>query len=74
VGADTDVERIIRWLIATIVLCYDPLAIAFTAANRDGDQPPPKTTFGPQDTSIAALVTRSRGTAARGQWTKPLAR
>jgi hypothetical protein len=32
VGADTDSERAIRWLIALIVLCCDPLAIALTAA------------------------------------------
>jgi hypothetical protein len=31
VGADTDSERAIRWLIALIVLCCDPLAIALTA-------------------------------------------
>jgi hypothetical protein len=32
VGADTDGERAIRWLIALMVLCCDPLAIALTAA------------------------------------------
>src|SRR5262252_7989880 len=32
VGAETDSERAIRWLIALIVLCCDPLAIALTAA------------------------------------------
>jgi hypothetical protein len=32
VGADTDSERAIRWLIALIVLCCDPLAITLTAA------------------------------------------
>jgi len=32
VGANTDSERAIRWLIALIVLCCDPLAIALTAA------------------------------------------
>ncbi len=32
VGADADSERIIRWLIALMVLCFDPLAIALTAA------------------------------------------
>jgi hypothetical protein len=31
-GTDTDSERAIRWLIALIVLCCDPLAIALTAA------------------------------------------
>jgi hypothetical protein len=31
-GGDTDSERAIRWLIALIVLCCDPLAIALTAA------------------------------------------
>jgi len=31
-GADTDSERTIRWLIALMVLCCDPLAIALTAA------------------------------------------
>jgi hypothetical protein len=30
-GADTDSERAIRWLIALMVLCCDPLAIALTA-------------------------------------------
>jgi hypothetical protein len=49
VGANTDSERAIRWLIALIVLCCDPLAIALTAAaSARGDQPPSKTTFGPQ--------------------------
>jgi hypothetical protein len=32
IGADTDSERTIRWLIALMVLCCDPLAIALTAA------------------------------------------
>jgi hypothetical protein len=32
VGADTDSERAIRWLIALMTLCCDPLAIALTAA------------------------------------------
>jgi hypothetical protein len=32
IGADTDSEQAIRWLIALMVLCCDPLAIALTAA------------------------------------------
>jgi hypothetical protein len=32
IGADTDSEKAIRWLIALMVLCCDPLAIALTAA------------------------------------------
>ena len=32
VGADTDSEKAIRWLIALMMLCCDPLAIALTAA------------------------------------------
>jgi hypothetical protein len=32
VGADADGEQAIRWLIALMVLCCDPLAIALTAA------------------------------------------
>ena len=32
VGADTDSEGTIRWLIALMVPCCDPLAIALTAA------------------------------------------
>jgi hypothetical protein len=32
VGADTDSERALRWLILLMVLCCDPLAIALTAA------------------------------------------
>jgi len=32
VGANMDSERAIRWLIALMVLCCDPLAIALTAA------------------------------------------
>jgi hypothetical protein len=32
IGADADAERTIRWLIALMVLCCDPLAIALTAA------------------------------------------
>jgi hypothetical protein len=31
-GTDTDSERAIRWLIALMVMCCDPLAIALTAA------------------------------------------
>jgi hypothetical protein len=31
-GGDTDSERAIRWLIALMVLCCDPLAIALTVA------------------------------------------
>ena len=31
-GADTDSERAIRWLIGLMVLCCDLLAIALTAA------------------------------------------
>jgi hypothetical protein len=32
IGTDTDSEKAIRWLIALMVLCCDPLAIALTAA------------------------------------------
>jgi hypothetical protein len=32
IGADADSERAIRWLILMMVRCYDPLAIALTAA------------------------------------------
>jgi hypothetical protein len=32
VGADTDSEKAIRWLIALMALTCDPLAIALTAA------------------------------------------
>ncbi len=32
VGADTDSEKAIRWLIALMAMCCDPLAIALTAA------------------------------------------
>ena len=32
VGTNTGSERAIRWLIALIVLCCDPLAIMLTAA------------------------------------------
>jgi hypothetical protein len=32
VGADADSDRASRWLIALMVLCCDPLAIALTAA------------------------------------------
>ena len=31
VGANTDSERPIRWLITLMVLCRDPLAVALTA-------------------------------------------
>jgi hypothetical protein len=31
-GTDTDSEKAIRWLIALMVLCRDPLAVALTAA------------------------------------------
>src|SRR5262249_2627224 len=36
VGANMDSERAIRWLIALMVLCCDPLAIALTAASARG--------------------------------------
>jgi hypothetical protein len=32
VGASADSERAIRWLIAVMVLCCDPLAVSLTAA------------------------------------------
>ena len=32
IGADTDSEQAIRWLILMMVMCCDPLAIALTAA------------------------------------------
>ena len=32
IGSGTDSEQAIRWLIALMVLCCDPLAIALTAA------------------------------------------
>jgi hypothetical protein len=35
-GLDTDSERAIRWLIALMVFCCDPLAIALTAAASAG--------------------------------------
>jgi len=31
-GINTDSEKAIRWLIALMVLCCDPLAISITAA------------------------------------------
>jgi hypothetical protein len=31
-GADTDSERAIRWLIARMVLCCDPLAVVSTGS------------------------------------------
>jgi hypothetical protein len=41
-GTDADSERAIRWLIALMVLCCDPLAIALTAAasERRSTSPP----------------------------------
>lgn len=30
IGTETDCERALRWLIALMVLCCDPLAIALT--------------------------------------------
>jgi hypothetical protein len=36
IGADTDSERAIPWLIALMVVCCDPLAIALTAATSGG--------------------------------------
>jgi hypothetical protein len=32
IGAGTDSERAIRWLIALTVLCCDPLAVVLTAS------------------------------------------
>jgi len=34
IGAGTNSERAIRWLILMMVLCCDPLAIALTASAR----------------------------------------
>jgi hypothetical protein len=45
IGADTDSERAIRWLLALMVLCCDPLAIALTAAASACDSLS-KSTFG----------------------------
>jgi hypothetical protein len=39
IGASRDSERAIRWLIALMVLCCDPLAIALTAAASARRQP-----------------------------------
>ncbi len=36
IGADANSERAIRWLIALMVLCCDPLAVALTAAASAG--------------------------------------
>jgi hypothetical protein len=59
VGTDADPERAIRWLIALMVLCCDPLAIALTAAASARRSSTAETTWsaGP---SIAAVPTRSR--------------
>jgi hypothetical protein len=38
IGADTNSEQAIRWLLALIVLCCDPPAITSTAAARNGPQ------------------------------------
>jgi hypothetical protein len=43
IGADADNERAIRWLIALMVLCCDPLAIALTAAASTRRQSPKRT-------------------------------
>ena len=45
-GAYADSERTIRWLIALMVLCCDPLAIALTAAASARD--PLSKAIGPQ--------------------------
>jgi hypothetical protein len=34
VGADTDSEQAIRWLIALMVMCCDPLAITLTGCRK----------------------------------------
>ena len=47
-GTDTDSEKAIRWLIALMVLCCDPHAIALTAAASARRPTLPKTKFGPQ--------------------------
>jgi hypothetical protein len=62
-GVDTDSERAIRWLIALMVLCCDPLAIALTAA-------------GPRsaDGKLGAIVSRwrpARDRARTGTTTTP---
>jgi hypothetical protein len=58
VGADTDSERAIRWLIALMVLCCDPLAIALTAAAFAHSSPPARSCISVTVTS--ALAARSR--------------
>jgi hypothetical protein len=61
VGAETDSERAIRWPIALMVWCCDPLAIALMAAGFDARQPLPKTTFW-----SVAPSTATRGDAFEG--------
>jgi hypothetical protein len=46
VGADTDSEGAIRWLIALMVLCRDVLAIGLTAAASARRSITSKTIFG----------------------------
>jgi hypothetical protein len=56
VGADTDSERVIRWLIALMVLCCDPLAIALTAATRhDGSNDSPQATLAAYPAHVSKL-------------------
>lgn len=65
VGADTDSERAIRWLIALMVLCCDPLAIALTAAALAWRS---TTVFKPYWSVVpskAAVMTRSRAPAVK---------
>jgi hypothetical protein len=57
-GLETDSEKVIRWLIALMVLCCAPLAVALRFRRRD--QSPFKTKFGPSpfDTCRADAIGR----------------
>jgi len=57
-GADTDSERAIRWLILLMVLCCDPLAIALTA-------PASARNCGLTVTHERERLNRKRGSAAK---------
>jgi hypothetical protein len=68
VWTDTDSEWAIRWLIALLVLCCDPLATTLTAAASARRSTTVEDHIWSVVPSVAAVPRRSRITAAKGQY------
>jgi hypothetical protein len=66
-GLGGDDERAIRWLIALMVLCCDPLAIALTAAVSARRSTTARNHVWSAVPTIAVVPRWSKVTAAKGQ-------